>query len=55
MDNETTVTKPAAEQAATAERTRSGCCYRPNVDILEQPTSCWCWPTCRATRATRST
>jgi HSP20 family protein len=36
MDNETTVTKPAAEQAATADRTRSGCCYRPNVDILEK-------------------
>jgi HSP20 family protein len=35
MNNENTV-KPAAEQPALAERTRSGCCYRPNVDIVEQ-------------------
>jgi HSP20 family protein len=30
MDHDNTITK------TTAERTRSGCCYRPNVDILEQ-------------------
>ena len=36
MDNENTITKPTAEEAAAAERTRCGCCYRPNVDILEQ-------------------
>jgi HSP20 family protein len=36
MDRENPITKNAAEQTATAERTRSGCCYRPNVDILEQ-------------------
>jgi HSP20 family protein len=36
MDHENTVTKSAAEQTAVAERTRTGCCYRPNVDILEQ-------------------
>jgi HSP20 family protein len=36
MDRENTITKTAAEQTASAERTRSGCCYRPNVDILEQ-------------------
>jgi HSP20 family protein len=36
MDNESTVTKTASEQPAAAERTRSGCCYRPNVDIVEQ-------------------
>ena len=36
MDHETTVTKPTAQETASAERTRSGCCYRPNVDILEQ-------------------
>lgn len=36
MDNETTLAKSAAEQTAAAERTRSGCCYRPNVDILEE-------------------
>jgi HSP20 family protein len=36
MDNENMVTKSAAEQTATVERTRCGCCYRPNVDILEQ-------------------
>jgi HSP20 family protein len=36
MDNETTVSKPTAEQPTMAERTRCGCCYRPNVDILEQ-------------------
>jgi HSP20 family protein len=36
MDNENTVSKTTAEQPAMAERTRSGCCYRPNVDILEQ-------------------
>jgi len=36
MDNESTLSKTSAEQAAAAERTRSGCCYRPNVDILEE-------------------
>jgi HSP20 family protein len=36
MDHENPITKTAAEQTATAERTRSGCCYRPSVDILEQ-------------------
>ena len=36
MDNENTVAKTAAEQPALAERTRSGFCFRPNVDILEQ-------------------
>jgi HSP20 family protein len=35
MDNENKVVKTTAEQPALAERTRSGCCYRPNVDILE--------------------
>lgn len=28
--------KPAAEEVQGAERTRSGCCFRPNVDILEK-------------------
>jgi HSP20 family protein len=36
MANEDTVAKTTAEQPAWAERTRSGRCYRPNVDILEQ-------------------
>ena len=36
MDHENTITKPTAQETASAERTRSGCCYRPNVDILEQ-------------------
>jgi HSP20 family protein len=36
MDHDNTITKSAAEQTAVAERTRNGCCYRPNVDILEQ-------------------
>ena len=36
MDNENTVAKSTAEQPALAERTRSGCCFRPNVDIVEQ-------------------
>jgi HSP20 family protein len=36
MQNESPVVKPAAEQPALAERTRCGCCYRPNVDIVEQ-------------------
>ncbi len=36
MDHESTIVKPPAEQTAVAERTRTGCCYRPNVDILEQ-------------------
>jgi HSP20 family protein len=35
METET-LNKPAVEQTPTAERTRSGCCYRPNVDILER-------------------
>jgi HSP20 family protein len=34
MENTNPITKTEAEQ--TAERTRCGCCYRPNVDILEQ-------------------
>ncbi len=36
MENENTITKTAAEETAAAERTRCGCCYRPNVDIVEQ-------------------
>jgi HSP20 family protein len=36
MNYENPITKNAAEQTAGAERTRSGCCYRPNVDIVEQ-------------------
>ena len=36
MDNEDTLAKTTAEQTAAAERTCSGCCYRPNVDILEE-------------------
>ncbi len=36
MDSENPVVKTTAEQPAVAERTRCGCCYRPNVDILEQ-------------------
>lgn len=36
MDTDKTITKPTAENAATAERTRCGQCYRPNVDILER-------------------
>jgi HSP20 family protein len=36
MDNESTVTKTTSEQPAAAERTRSGGCYRPHVDIVEQ-------------------
>jgi HSP20 family protein len=36
MNHESTIAKPEAEQAPSAERTRCGCCYRPNVDILEQ-------------------
>jgi HSP20 family protein len=35
-EHEDTVTKTAAEQPGLAERTRCGCCYRPNVDIVEQ-------------------
>ncbi len=35
MANET-ITKAPAEQTATAEATRSGLFYRPNVDILEK-------------------
>ena len=36
MDHENLVAKPTAAEIAAAERTRSGCCYRPDVDILEQ-------------------
>jgi HSP20 family protein len=36
MNNEAQIAKRTAEEAA-AERTRSGLCFRPNVDILEQP------------------
>ena len=36
MAEESTLTKPAAGETATAERTHSGQFYRPNVDILER-------------------
>ncbi len=36
MENANPTAKTEAEQAAAAERTRCGCCYRPNVDIVEQ-------------------
>ncbi len=36
MKNENTIDKTAANGPNGAERTRSGCCYRPHVDILEQ-------------------
>ncbi len=36
-DNDPKVTKPRAEEADSAERTRSGNYYRPNVDIVEKP------------------
>jgi HSP20 family protein len=36
MNVESAIAKPSAEQTPAAERTRNGCCYRPNVDILEQ-------------------
>lgn len=35
METETRTVKPTAEEA-TAERTRNGACYRPEVDIMEQ-------------------
>ncbi len=35
MNNEATITKPTVVDETT-ERTRTGCCYRPNVDILER-------------------
>ena len=35
MANENAITKPAADEAAKVEPTRSGCFFRPNVDILE--------------------
>ena len=36
MADEDTITKPAAEEPAPAERTRCGSYYRPSVDILER-------------------
>lgn len=39
------MTKTEAEHAPTAELTRSGCCYHPNVDIVEEKDEllvlCW--------------
>lgn len=35
MADESSLAKPAAEEAARGEHTRCGCRYRPNVDILE--------------------
>jgi HSP20 family molecular chaperone IbpA len=35
MAEEDRVPKPEAEEVTSAEHTRSGVCYRPNVDILE--------------------
>ncbi len=37
MADEATPTKTKTEEATTAELTRGGACYRPNVDILELP------------------
>lgn len=36
MADETNLTKPAAEDVVHGERTRCGCHYRPNADILER-------------------
>ena len=36
MTDETQVTKTPASEVAPAEHTRSGCYYRPNVDIVER-------------------
>jgi len=36
MSNENTLTKPTADETPSVEETRCGCCYRPNVDILEK-------------------
>ena len=36
MSNETTLTKPKADEANSVEETRCGNYYRPNVDILEK-------------------
>jgi HSP20 family protein len=35
MTDESTVPKSAAEEVPSAEHTRSGVCFRPNVDIVE--------------------
>jgi HSP20 family protein len=35
MSDETHATKTPADEDRRAEQTRCGCCYRPNVDILE--------------------
>ena len=36
MSNESTLTKPDANEAKAVEETRCGCYYRPRVDILEK-------------------
>jgi len=36
MQDDKSLGKPAVDQVNSAERTRSGYCFRPNVDILEQ-------------------
>jgi len=36
MANDNTTVKQTADEALATERTRSGCCYRPNVDIIEK-------------------
>jgi HSP20 family molecular chaperone IbpA len=36
MADDTTLTKPETEETTSAEGTRCGCYYRPNVDILEK-------------------
>jgi len=37
MSEEVRITRSESEQPASAEQTRCGQCYRPNVDILEKP------------------
>jgi HSP20 family molecular chaperone IbpA len=37
MEHEDVINKTSADEAGGAEHTRSGRCYRPHVDILEQP------------------
>ena len=36
MAKDNVIAKPAAEEVGSAEHTRCGCYYRPNVDILEE-------------------
>ena len=55
MENENTITKPTAAEAAIAEHAHAAAAIARAWTFWKRKTSYWSWPTCRAPAATRST